>query len=162
VTFRRQLSGVFQTFSEARGKVVESPIVDIRQHGEALSSLMTGTDKYSRIQMLHGAWSAAEALVDDKGNLTDDLKAAQAKFLRRKCCDGLIAGDCSTALFQAVEISQAAQRFCRSSCPHNSPTLSRRYELLKLLAEQLDAEFPDADPILKMAACRHLEQRWDR
>ena len=115
-----------------------------------------------RAGMIQGAWNAAGAILDDKGDLSEAPEAAQAKFLRRKCCDGLAEDVCKRAFLNALEIAQAAERFRRSSCPQNGPKPSRRYELLLSLARQLEVAFPQAGLLHIMIACRGLEHRWDR
>lgn len=113
-----------------------------------------------RFAMLEAAWLDAYAASNDLGDVTD-LEAARAKFLRNRTCAGLAEDDCKYAFQTALEVAQSTKRFLRSECPQHAPKLSRKYDLLHSLARRLEAEFPDADPVLMAAACAKLNLRWD-
>jgi hypothetical protein len=115
-----------------------------------------------RFRMLNDAWTAAMRLVNDRGDLRIDLQRAETRFLKWKSCLGLPEEDCRTAFRTAVEIAQETVRFRRSNCGVSSPKPSRRYELLRSLAEILEARFPSEDAILIRAGCKLLEMHWDR
>lgn len=112
--------------------------------------------------MLEAAWNAAMSLVDEKGDLREDMDAAEARFLKRKPCLFLMKDDCRATFHRAVEIAQVATRFRRSNCGTLSPNPVRRYELLFSLATELESKFPGTDQLLVMAGCRMLEIYWDR
>jgi len=117
---------------------------------------------YERFPMLNGGWAAATNLLDDKGNLRSDVSEAEKRFLKRRCCHGMAEDECRTVFQTAVQVAQTAIRFRRSSCGTRQPKPSVRYELLLALARKLEAQFPDGDICLLMAACRLVEMHWDR
>jgi hypothetical protein len=117
---------------------------------------------YKRFRMLNDAWTAAMRLVNDRGDLRLDLQRAETRFLKWGCCLGLPEEECRTAFRTAVEIAQETIRFRRSNCGASSPKPARRYELLRSLAEVLEARFPSKDAVLVMAGCKLLEMHWDR
>lgn len=124
--------------------------------------VMSTPPNYERFPMLDGAWNAATTLLDDEGSLRCDLGEAEARFLRRKCCQNLAEDDCRTVFHTAVQVAQTAIQFRRSRCGTLPPKPSRRYELLLALAKELEARFPAADPFLLMAGCGLVEMYWDR
>jgi hypothetical protein len=117
---------------------------------------------YKRLRMLNDAWKAAMTLVNDRGDLRRDLHRAETSFLKWGCCRGLPEEGCRSAFRTAVAIAQEAIRFRRANCGLSSPKPARRYELLRSLAQSLEARFPSEDAVLIMAGCKLLEMHWDR
>lgn len=109
---------------------------------------MRTPSNYERFPMVFGAWSAATALLDDKGSFRGELREAELRFVKRKCCQGLAEDDCRLVFNTAVHIAQAAISFRRTNCGARQPKPTRRYELLLSLAKEIEAEFPDSDPFL--------------
>lgn len=140
----------------------ETRVVRAHADAEHVEPTISATSPYGygRFEMLLGAWNAADAIVDYKGDLNDDLDRAKTKFLQIERRDGITDTECSNAFLTAVGIAQSAEGFRRSECPQNSPRPSRRYELVLSLARRLEAEFPDADRMFILAACRRLDQHW--
>ncbi len=120
------------------------------------------TQSYERFEMLNAAWQAAKALLNHRGELCSDLHEAEGRFLKQKCCKGLIADDCRTVFQTAVAIAETSTRSRRSKCGSLAPKPTRRYELLHDLAKSLEDKFPGADSFLIMAGCRSVEMHWDR
>jgi hypothetical protein len=108
--------------------------------------------------MFDAAWQAAVALLDSG----EDLRMAEARFLKRKCCQGLPERDCRTALHTAVGLARTAIRFYESKCVNLPRTTATYYELLFSLAKLLEQEFPSADPYLSIKGCKLIEMRWAR
>jgi hypothetical protein len=117
---------------------------------------------YQRFEMLNSAWNAACLMIDDKGKPLEDMDVAVSRFLKRKACASLPKDDCVSAFTVSIDIAQTTFSFMRSQCGHNQPIASRRYQQLLALANQIENKFPQADMLLVMAACRLLENHWDR
>jgi hypothetical protein len=134
---------------------------DVDTHDEDLDPLSLSSDVIVRFELHLEAWNAAIALVDHKAQLRKDLRVAEAEFLQSQTGYAVPEAQRKRAFLDAVAIAQCTERFRRSECPQNSPKLARRYELLLALARHLEAEFPDADPLLVQHACRGMDMYWD-
>jgi hypothetical protein len=111
-----------------------------------------------RFSMLDDAWRVAVALLDNM----EDLALAEARFLKRKCCQGLPERDCRAALHAAVGLARTTIRFYESKCFNLPRTTARYYELLFTLAKLLERKFPSADPYLSIKGCKLIEMHWAR
>ncbi len=124
---------------------------------------MNKTPDYSRFPMVNAAWDAANALVDSKGNVKEDLTKEEKRFLKRKVCQAIENNDCKETFRDAVSIAQAVRTFMRSNCPTLAPKKpSRQYELLHQLSKELENTFSKSDLYLIFAGCRLLEISWSR
>jgi len=66
---------------------------------------------YDRFPMLRDAWVVAVELVDDRGELSGDVKQSASRFLKRKSCLGLHSADCRQAFEAAVGVAVRQQHF---------------------------------------------------
>jgi len=103
--------------------------------------------------MLDTAWQVAVALLYE----VEDLRVVEARFLKRKCCQGLPEGDCRAALHTAVGLVGTTIRFYESKCLDRPRTTATYYQLLFALAKLLERKFPSADPYLTMKGCSFVE-----
>ena len=111
-----------------------------------------------QFSMLEDAWQVAVALLDNMEN----LPVAEARFLKRKCCQDLPEHDCRRALHTAVGLARTTIRFYESKCFNRPRTTARYYELLFTLAKLLERKFRSVDPYLSKKGCKLIEMRWAR
>jgi len=123
---------------------------------EMPDKLKPAISRRERFLMLDAAWQVAVALLYE----VEDLRMVEARFLKRKCCQGLPERDCEAALHTAVGLARTTRRFYEKKCFDLPRTTARYYELLFSLAKLLERKFPSADPYLTMKGCRFVEMHW--
>lgn len=123
---------------------------------------MKSQPDYSRFPMLEKAWVDTMEMLDDQGEVRNGVAEATAKFMKRKCCDGLPSEACAGAFNSALEIRKATIHFRRTKCPTNGPKASKQYELLHSLATELETRFPESEQLFVFKACQLIEMWWVR
>ncbi len=122
---------------------------------------MEATEERHPFVLHQEAWQVARSVVNERGDLKDDLDEVTRKFLRRKNPKKFTEIEARHAVAVAVRILQESEKYRRKNIGMTAPMTEKRYEVLHGLAKHLAAEFSDAPDVFLLFACREIERSWD-